>query len=48
MYLLGFNFYMLSKYSFKTITIFVDRAQNARPCIIFFDEFDSIAPRLVI
>lgn len=21
------------------------RAQSARPCIIFFDEFDSIAPR---
>lgn len=23
----------------------VCRAQNARPCILFFDEFDSLAPR---
>lgn len=23
------------------------RAQSARPCVLFFDEFDSLAPRLV-
>jgi hypothetical protein len=26
----------------------VDRAQNAKPCIIFFDEFESIAPKSVL
>lgn len=25
--------------------IFFYRARNARPCVLFFDEFDSIAPR---
>lgn len=25
--------------------IFYSRAQAAKPCIVFFDEFDSIAPR---
>lgn len=28
--------------------IYVNRAQNAKPCIIFFDEFESIAPKLVL
>ena len=23
----------------------LDRAQSARPCILFFDEFDSLAPQ---
>lgn len=24
------------------------RAQRAKPCILFFDEFDSLAPRLAV
>ncbi|KAI9345328.1 P-loop containing nucleoside triphosphate hydrolase protein [Obelidium mucronatum] len=39
---------ILNKYigeSEKSIRDLFDRAQSAKPCILFFDEFDSIAPR---
>lgn len=39
---------LLSKYigaSEKAVRDIFTRAQSARPCILFFDEFDSLAPR---
>ncbi|KAI9267401.1 P-loop containing nucleoside triphosphate hydrolase protein [Sporodiniella umbellata] len=39
---------ILNKYigaSEKSVRDLFDRAQAAKPCILFFDEFDSIAPR---
>lgn len=39
---------ILNKYigaSEKSVRDLFDRAQAARPCILFFDEFDSIAPK---
>uniref|UniRef100_A0A8B9GL81 Peroxisomal biogenesis factor 1 n=1 Tax=Amazona collaria TaxID=241587 RepID=A0A8B9GL81_9PSIT len=39
---------LLSKYigaSEQAVRDIFDRAQAAKPCIVFFDEFDSIAPR---
>ncbi|KAI8622453.1 P-loop containing nucleoside triphosphate hydrolase protein [Chytriomyces sp. MP71] len=39
---------ILNKYigeSEKSVRDLFDRAQSAKPCILFFDEFDSIAPR---
>lgn len=39
---------ILSKYigsSEKAVRDLFERAQAARPCVLFFDEFDSIAPR---
>ncbi|XP_076039978.1 peroxisomal ATPase PEX1-like isoform X2 [Oratosquilla oratoria] len=39
---------LLSKYigaSEEAVRDAFERAQNARPCILFFDEFESIAPR---
>lgn len=39
---------ILNKYigaSEKSIRDLFERAQSARPCILFFDEFDSIAPK---
>jgi peroxin-1 len=39
---------LLNKYigaSEKSVRDLFDRATSARPCILFFDEFDSIAPR---
>ncbi|XP_022107036.1 peroxisome biogenesis factor 1-like isoform X2 [Acanthaster planci] len=39
---------LLSKYigaSEQAVRDLFDRAQSARPCILFFDEFDSLAPR---
>lgn len=29
----------------STFSILISRAEAAKPCILFFDEFDSIAPR---
>ncbi|KAG5926572.1 hypothetical protein E4U53_003050 [Claviceps sorghi] len=39
---------MLNKYigaSEKSVRDLFDRAQAARPCVLFFDEFDSMAPK---
>ena len=39
---------LLSKYigaSEQSVRDTFERAQSARPCILFFDEFDSLAPR---
>lgn len=39
---------ILNKYigaSEKSVRDLFERAQAAKPCILFFDEFDSIAPR---
>ena len=39
---------LLSKYigaSEQAVRDTFNRAQSARPCILFFDEFDSLAPR---
>lgn len=39
---------ILNKYigaSEKSVRDLFDRAQAARPCVLFFDEFDSVAPR---
>ena len=39
---------ILNKYigaSEKSVRDLFDRAQSARPCVLFFDEFDSIAPK---
>ncbi|KAL8995877.1 MAG: hypothetical protein Q9169_004485 [Polycauliona sp. 2 TL-2023] len=39
---------ILNKYigaSEKSVRDLFERAQSARPCVLFFDEFDSIAPR---
>ena len=39
---------LLSKYvgeSEKAVRATFDRARAARPCLLFFDEFDSLAPR---
>uniref|UniRef100_A0A1B6DI32 AAA+ ATPase domain-containing protein n=2 Tax=Clastoptera arizonana TaxID=38151 RepID=A0A1B6DI32_9HEMI len=50
----GFNFIsvkgpeLLSKYigaSEEAVRNIFQKAQNAKPCILFFDEFDSLAPR---
>ncbi len=30
---------------FFVCTIYIFRAKNSKPCVIFFDEFDSLAPR---
>jgi peroxin-1 len=41
---------LLSKYigaSEQAVRDTFQRAQTAKPCILFFDEFDSLAPRLV-
>lgn len=32
-------------YSFHQNCTFLFRAQSAKPCIIFFDEFDALAPQ---
>jgi peroxin-1 len=39
---------ILNKYigaSEKSVRDLFERAQAAKPCVLFFDEFDSIAPR---
>ncbi|KAL8819921.1 MAG: hypothetical protein Q9223_001751 [Gallowayella weberi] len=39
---------VLNKYigaSEKSVRDLFERAENARPCVLFFDEFDSIAPK---
>ena len=39
---------ILNKYigaSEKAIRDLFERAQAAKPCVLFFDEFDSVAPR---
>ncbi|KAL8990975.1 MAG: hypothetical protein Q9177_000495 [Variospora cf. flavescens] len=39
---------ILNKYigaSEKSVRDLFERAENARPCVLFFDEFDSIAPK---
>lgn len=39
---------ILNKYigaSEKSVRDLFERAQAARPCVLFFDEFDSIAPK---
>ena len=39
---------LLSKYigaSEQAVRDLFTRAQSAKPCILFFDEFDSIAPK---
>ncbi len=39
---------ILNKYigaSEKSVRDLFDRAQAAKPCVLFFDEFDSIAPK---
>ncbi len=39
---------ILNKYigaSEKSVRDLFDRAESARPCVVFFDEFDSIAPK---
>ncbi|KAK0547067.1 Peroxisome biosynthesis protein pex1 [Tilletia horrida] len=42
---------ILNKYigaSEKSVRDLFERAQAARPCVLFFDEFDSIAPKRVV
>jgi peroxin-1 len=39
---------ILNKYigaSEKSVRDLFERAQSAKPCVLFFDEFDSIAPK---
>jgi len=42
---------ILNKYigaSEKSVRDLFDRAQAAKPCVLFFDEFDSIAPKRLV
>lgn len=36
---------LISNWRFNDASIFFHRARSAKPCVLFFDEFDSIAPR---